>query len=350
MPHFTRWAAAVQPYSAMSVSASGRWLSCARSLKRVNWPSNCSSTVPVGPWRCLPMMTSALPWHHPSRSATCRVPSVPGRGSLLCEVIFLAVDEHHDVGVLLDRAGFAQVGELRALVVAAFDLTRELRQRDDRNVQFLGQRLQAGGDLGHLLHAVVWPFLPEPEQQLEIVDDEQVEALLALQPAGAGGELRDRDAAGLVDIERQRSAISIGDVAELVEIALGDPAAPDLARRRCRSARRGYGWRAVRPTFRARRSRRCRHRRFRSCRRPGTSPRHGLGDVVGDVGGERGLAHAGTAGEDDQVGALQAAHLAVEIAQARSRCPTGRRRADRRWPPCRRRCVSACAKRWKPPS
>ena len=40
-----------------------------------------------------------------------------------------------------------------------------------------------------------------------------------------------------------------------------------------------------------------------------------LGDIVGDVGGERGLAHAGTAGDDDQVGWLQAAHLGVEIAQ-----------------------------------
>ena len=42
----------------------------------------------------------------------------------------------------------------------------------------------------------------------------------------------------------------------------------------------------------------------------------GPGDVVGDVGGERGLAHAGTAGDDDQVGGLQAAHLGVEVAQA----------------------------------
>ena len=41
-----------------------------------------------------------------------------------------------------------------------------------------------------------------------------------------------------------------------------------------------------------------------------------LGDVVGDVGRKRGLAHAGTAGDDDQVGGLQAAHLDVEIAQA----------------------------------
>ena len=41
-----------------------------------------------------------------------------------------------------------------------------------------------------------------------------------------------------------------------------------------------------------------------------------LGDVVGDVGGERGLAHAGAAGDDDQVGRLQAAHLGVEVFQA----------------------------------
>ena len=47
-----------------------------------------------------------------------------------------------------------------------------------------------------------------------------------------------------------------------------------------------------------------------------TSPAPGLGDVVGDVGGERGLAHARSAGEDDQIGRLQAAHPGVEIAQA----------------------------------
>ena len=50
----------------------------------------------------------------------------------------------------------------------------------------------------------------------------------------------------------------------------------------------------------------------------------GLGDVEGDVGGKRGLAHAGAAGEDDQVGALQPAHLA-----SRSVRPVAR---PDRWP------------------
>ncbi|GCC49577.1 hypothetical protein chiPu_0033706, partial [Chiloscyllium punctatum] len=53
-----------------------------------------------------------------------------GARLLVGEVVFLAIHEHHDVGVLLDRAGFTQVGKLGALVVAVFDLSRELRQRD----------------------------------------------------------------------------------------------------------------------------------------------------------------------------------------------------------------------------
>ncbi len=42
----------------------------------------------------------------------------------------------------------------------------------------------------------------------------------------------------------------------------------------------------------------------------------GVRDVERDVGGERGLAHAGTSREHDQVGGLQAAHAAVEVAHA----------------------------------
>jgi hypothetical protein len=37
------------------------------------------------------------------------------------------------------------------------------------------------------------------------------------------------------------------------------------------------------------------------------------GDMGCDVGGERGLSHARAAGDDDQVGRLQAAHSRVEV-------------------------------------
>ena len=51
-----------------------------------------------------------------------------------------AVEEQHDIGVLLDRAGVAQVGQLGAVVGAAcrfFRRTGQLRQRDNRDVEFL---------------------------------------------------------------------------------------------------------------------------------------------------------------------------------------------------------------------
>src|SRR5439155_15903455 len=40
---------------------SGMYWSRAKSENRVTLASNWSCTVPVGPWRCLPMITSALP-------------------------------------------------------------------------------------------------------------------------------------------------------------------------------------------------------------------------------------------------------------------------------------------------
>ena len=53
-------------------------------------------------------------------------------------VVFIAVHEHHHISVLFDRAGFAQIGQLRAFVFAAFHLARQLRQGHDRDVQFFG--------------------------------------------------------------------------------------------------------------------------------------------------------------------------------------------------------------------
>ena len=47
----------------------------------------------------------------------------PLRLGLLAVVVLVAVDEGDEVGVLLDRARLAQVGEDRALVRAALDRT-----------------------------------------------------------------------------------------------------------------------------------------------------------------------------------------------------------------------------------
>src|SRR4051812_28869220 len=65
-------------------------------------------------------------------------------------VLLFAEDEHDHVGVLFERAGLAQVRQLRAVVGAGLRRTRQLRQRDDRDLQLLGQSLQRSRDRGEL--------------------------------------------------------------------------------------------------------------------------------------------------------------------------------------------------------
>ena len=47
-------------------------------------------------------------------------------GLLARDIIILALDEEDNVGVLLDRAGFTKVGQLRTLILALFDRAGEL--------------------------------------------------------------------------------------------------------------------------------------------------------------------------------------------------------------------------------
>src|SRR3546814_2506682 len=58
-------------------------------------------------------------------------------------VLLVAVDEHEDVGVLLERAGLAQVGELRAPVLALLDGAPVLREGEDRDTATTGQGVEA---------------------------------------------------------------------------------------------------------------------------------------------------------------------------------------------------------------
>src|SRR5262249_62039349 len=50
---------------------------------------------------------------------------------LLLRIRIVAMDEHHDVGVLLEGARFTQVRELRSLVGPRLGVPVELRQRED---------------------------------------------------------------------------------------------------------------------------------------------------------------------------------------------------------------------------
>ena len=70
-------------------------------------------------------------------------------------VVVVPVEEHDDVGVLLDGARLTQVGEHGPLVGAALRAAGELGQAHHRHVQLLGHDLQGAGDVGDDLLAVV---------------------------------------------------------------------------------------------------------------------------------------------------------------------------------------------------
>ena len=155
---------------------------------------------------------------------------VRAAGRLARQVIFLAKDEHHDIGILLDRAGFAQIGEHRALVLSLLDRARQLRQSQHRNIELLGERLQPAGDLGNFLNAVVLRAgLARGAQQLQVVDDDQPQALLTLQAPGAGAQRRYRQRRRVVD-EQLQCGQTLARLDKLVEILMADIAAPDAVR------------------------------------------------------------------------------------------------------------------------
>ena len=224
-------------------------------------------------------------------------------------VVFLAEHEHHDVGVLFDRAGFAQVRQLRALVLAAFDLARQLRQGDDRDVELLSDGLQPLGDFRHLVHAAV--LGGRGAQKLQVVHDQQVQPPRPLQLPCARGKLVDRQRGRVVDIQRAVLQVVGGgdEAAELLfrHVAAADQFAGHFGRFRQDARGQLLG----------------RHLQREEAH---DAPVHGAvgaigqfahavgaGDVEGDVGGKRGLSHRRAPGQDDEVRVVEPAHLLVEV-------------------------------------
>src|SRR5579885_1986132 len=150
-------------------------------------------------------------------------------------------------------------------------------------------------------------------QNLPFYVDETGGLSVAQLAARSRRQLRDRQAAGFVDIERQVLQFD-GIVLDALEVGFADAAAPDLVRGNAGllgdDARRQLFGRHFQ---REEADDAAVHGDLMTVGAHLAAP--GLGDVVADIGGERRLAHAGAAGEDDEVGRLQAAHHAVEIVQ-----------------------------------
>ena len=134
---------------------------------------------------------------------------------------------------------------------------------------------------------------------------------LALQAPRARGKLGHGDAAGLVDIEREVLQLlrHLDDAVELLGV---DPAAADALGRDIGLLGDDAGGKLLGRHFQREEAD---HRAVERGVGVGAGA-IGLGDVIGDVGGERRLAHGGPARDDDKVGGLQAAHPLVEVGEA----------------------------------
>ena len=104
-----------------------------------------------------------------------------------------AIEEHHDVGVLFDGSRFAQVGEFRHLVGARFDGARELRECENGNVKFASELLKSSGYFGNFLDAIVAASPAASFHELEIIDNDESELVLRLEPPRHGAHLHDID-------------------------------------------------------------------------------------------------------------------------------------------------------------
>ena len=80
------------------------------------------------------------------------------------------MQKRYEIGILFNRAAFAQVGQAGPGVRALLHGAGELGAGNDGDVEFAGQRLERARDLGDLLYAVF--AVARSRHQLEIVNDQ----------------------------------------------------------------------------------------------------------------------------------------------------------------------------------
>ncbi len=198
----------------------------------------------------------------------------------------------------------AQVREPRLGGGAGLRLAGELRQRHDRDLQLAGQGLETAADLRDLLDAIGVLRRRRGLHQLEVVDDDEVQADLRLEPPSLGPELHRADVRRVVDVDgrlrQRRHRLRDADEVHLVQEAGPQPLAVDPADR---------GEEPQDQLLLA-------HLQAEDADRPGR--RVPDGGVFRDVQGEAGLADGRAGREDDEVRGLQPGGQRIEVREARS--------------------------------
>ncbi len=213
-----------------------------------------------------------------------------------------AVHEGDDVGILFDGAGLSQVAQLGAVVARRFYLAIELGKAKHRHTELAGEAFQAAGNASDLFLARVAGVIGLDE--LEVVNDDEGQAAgRSLESASGGRDFRHVAARRVVDIKRgathiggglyQAPAVLGGKLAVAQTVAVDASARTQQAVSQLKGghfqADDDHGFAAV-----------------------GTINR----DMLSDIDGERGFAHAGAGGKDHELGIMETARQLVEIDEA----------------------------------
>ena len=137
-----------------------------------------------------------------------------------------AVEESHDIGILLDGAGLTEIGDARLPVSTVFGFTVKLGENDDRYFKFLGERLDSTGDLGDLDLPVFLAALGGGLQKLQIVDDDKAQTMLVHESSGFCTELVDAKTSSIIN-EHLALAEFPRDLEKALVGILGKQSCPD---------------------------------------------------------------------------------------------------------------------------
>ncbi len=105
-------------------------------------------------------------------------------------VIFRAVNEAHDVGILLYGSRLSKVGKHRAFVIAGLSASIKLREGNDRDVQFLRKGFKRTRYRAHLLLAAA-EFHACGIHELKVVNHNQSHAFFSHKSPRLCAELSD---------------------------------------------------------------------------------------------------------------------------------------------------------------
>ena len=105
---------------------------------------------------------------------------------------------------------------LRCSPVLRFDGAAELGYGDHRDAEFFGNSFQSAGNLRNFLGAV-FVALGGSGHQLQIIHDDQIQAVFQAEAAGFGAQFGDCDAGGIVDEDLRLRQIA-GSAAQPVPV------------------------------------------------------------------------------------------------------------------------------------